>query len=213
MRLKRPTCLLAFRAPLVGALCALSLSAPHSAFPGQEETQSKGAPVVPEYHVKVAFLLTLPKFVRWPEAALPPRGTPLVVGILDARILGDAKDLINEYSAQGREYRLVSLDTPSDITETHLAFLNADDPTIVRAFLRQAQGRPILTVGETPRFVHWGGIINFTARDERIALEINNAAAREARLKIGAQLLQLATYAGENDNPTNQADAGDREKP
>lgn len=49
-----------------------------------------------------------------------------------------------------------------------------------------------MTVGETDGFLESGGIVNFLMEDERVRFEINNTAARQAKLKIRSKLLRLA---------------------
>ena len=51
---------------------------------------------------------------------------------------------------------------------------------------------PILTVGETPRFIEQGGIVNFFLENGKVRFEINRSAAERSGLRISSRLLQLA---------------------
>ena len=54
------------------------------------------------------------------------------------------------------------------------------------------EGKNILTVGETSKFLSEGGIINFVTHKNKVRFEINITAAKRADLKIRSQLLRLA---------------------
>jgi hypothetical protein len=58
--------------------------------------------------------------------------------------------------------------------------------------IRMLRWLPILTIGETPGFAERGGIIRFTLEDNRVRLEANVEAARQANLTISSRLLTLA---------------------
>jgi len=59
-------------------------------------------------------------------------------------------------------------------------------------YLHAVDGKPVLTVGESPEFVQEGGIVNFFLDGKRVRFEINPAAATRANLRISSRLLQLA---------------------
>ena len=59
-------------------------------------------------------------------------------------------------------------------------------------YLQAAGGLPTLTVGETPRFIEQGGMINFYLETEATsASKSTAAAAQRAKLRISSRLLQL----------------------
>ena len=58
--------------------------------------------------------------------------------------------------------------------------------------IRMLRWLPILTIGETPGFAERGGIIRFVLEDNRVRLEANVEAARQANLTISSRLLTLA---------------------
>jgi uncharacterized protein DUF4154 len=59
-------------------------------------------------------------------------------------------------------------------------------------YLRSARSAPVLTVGESPDFVAQGGIVNFVRDAGMMRFEIDQEAARRARLQISSRLLRLA---------------------
>ena len=62
----------------------------------------------------------------------------------------------------------------------------------IPAALANLKGRPVLTVGESERFVQMGGMIGFFLWDNKVRFDINLNAAERSNLKISASLLTLA---------------------
>jgi len=59
-------------------------------------------------------------------------------------------------------------------------------------YLKPVRTAPVLTVGESPDFIAQGGIINFVRDAGMMRFEIDQEAARRARLQISSRLLRLA---------------------
>jgi hypothetical protein len=74
----------------------------------------------------------------------------------------------------------------------HALFAGARSDTAA-AVLKAAADRPVLTIGETDRFLEGGGIIVLKVVERRVRFEVNTANAQKAGLRISAQLLGLAT--------------------
>jgi hypothetical protein len=146
---------------------------------------------VPEYQVKTVFVYNLARFTYWPHTALA--GTnDFVVCFVNERLALPYADLIEGRLVQGHRVRVTYWRQPGDERDCHLVFMNTDDRQTIRYLLDSLRGKPVLSVGEVPGFAQAGGIINLVKRADRIGIEINVDAVARARLKINAQLLQLA---------------------
>jgi hypothetical protein len=77
------------------------------------------------------------------------------------------------------------------LTGCHALFAGARSDT-APAVVKAAVGRPVLTIGETDRFLEAGGIILLKVVDRRVRFEVSTANAQKAGLRISAQLLGLA---------------------
>lgn len=148
-----------------------------------------------EYGVKAAFLFNFAKFVEWPADAFvaPDAGLVLCVagaGAVDAAVQATVKGkLVN-----GRPIEVRRVDD-GEARSCHLLFI-ADGRDRAAQLVEGARAGAVLTVGETPGFTQLGGVINFTTEDSKVRFEINEDAARKARLKISSKLLSLAKNAG-----------------
>lgn len=80
----------------------------------------------------------------------------------------------------------------SEIQGCHVLFIGEDEKGQLASLLANMKGSPILTVGESERFVNQGGIIGFCLEENKIRFEINLDSAEKAQLRISARLLALA---------------------
>lgn len=162
------------RAVLVAALLAsASVAVPNA----QEVSQ--------EYQIKAAYLYNFLKYVEWQEPVdrtfkICVAGQNPFGGVLEA--------LTKNERVRGNPVQ----------TELILGFEPGCDVIFtprtsnIPAYLQGAAGMPILTVGETPRFIEQGGIVNFFLENGKVRFEINRNAAERAGLRISSRLLQLA---------------------
>jgi|SoiMethySBSTD1v2_1073268.scaffolds.fasta_scaffold06074_16 uncharacterized protein DUF4154 len=138
-----------------------------------------------EYRVKAAFLYNFVKYVEWPER--PPR--EILICVAGQNPFGTVlEQLVRNERIHDRPLRAEVILEPRP--DCNVVF--TPRTSNVAAYLKAAAGMPVLTVGESPRFIESGGIINFVAEGTSVRFEINRAAADRARLRISSRLLQLA---------------------
>ncbi len=139
-----------------------------------------------EYRVKAAYLYNFVKYVEWPArqggtiliciAGQNPFGTVLEGLVRDERIHGLP---LATKTILGFEPDCNVIFTPSTSN--------------IPVYLRESAGMPILTVGETPRFIEQGGMVNFFVdKGGAVRFEINRTIADRAKLRISSRLLQFA---------------------
>jgi hypothetical protein len=148
-----------------------------------------------EYQLKAAYLFNFVKFVEWPPAAI---SGPLTICAASQNPFGaHLVEILRGEMVYGQplEARVILRPDPG----CHVVFVpRGADPT---PYLRVTRGSPVLTVGEIPRFIAQGGIINFIMQDGTVRFEISPEAAEKAGLRISSHLLRLARMpAGETPN-------------
>lgn len=138
-----------------------------------------------EYQIKAAYLYNFLKYVEW----LEPVNQTFTICVAGQNPFGGVLDgLTKNERVRGNPVK----------TEVILGFEPGCDVIFmprtsnIPAYLQGAAGMPILTVGETPRFIEQGGIVNFFLENGKVRFEINRTAAERARLRISSRLLQLA---------------------
>jgi len=150
------------------------------------------ARVLNEYEAKAAFLFNFVKFIEWPSQAFADDSSPLIIGVVgDDRSSVLIEQMINGKTANGRRLVVKRFSSSKTLTYCHMVFMRASERDRIRQTLAAA-GPGSLTVGETEGFAQGGGIINFIVVGGKLRLEINQASAERAGLKISAKLLSLA---------------------
>ncbi|MFA6289772.1 MAG: YfiR family protein [Opitutaceae bacterium] len=146
-----------------------------------------------EYQVKAAFLYNFTKFVEWPASRFPDDTSPIVIAVLGRNPFGDElAAIIRTRKVNGRELVVKIIASADEAATAHLLFVGADEETLLVGKMEPLQKAGVLTVGESPRFIASGGIINFTLETDKVRFQINPLAGQQAGLKISAQLLKLA---------------------
>jgi hypothetical protein len=151
-------------------------------------------PLASEYQVKAAFLINFPKYVEWPDNAFADKNSPVVIGMLgETRVTGELQKIITGRTVNGHGFVLKQLNSIEEVIGCHIVFIAADQQQHAPDFLAKLKNTSVLTVGESDDFLDNGGIVNLARRDHKIALEVNLAAAANARIKISSKLLSVAS--------------------
>jgi hypothetical protein len=148
---------------------------------------------VSEYRVKAAFLYNFVKFVEWPSVRGGSIHDPIVVGVLGPDPFGPVlEQTFADKRVGGRRFEVRRFPTVEELQLCHVLFISStlkkDWPKVLGA----VRDSPVMTVSDGDGFVKSGGMIELLLENNRIRFDINLNEARESRLKISAQLLQLA---------------------
>jgi hypothetical protein len=152
------------------------------------------APRIKSSELKAAFVYNFTKFVEWPAGSLPDAGAPMTIGVLggDSSILAELRSIVENREVNGRSIVVRLIADPADVQDVQLLFVGVGHDAEFLALRATLDGRPVLTVGDSPAFVDAGGAIAFVEHGTKLRFEINMASAERARLKVSAQLQELA---------------------
>ena len=141
--------------------------------------------VAQEYRIKAEYLVNFVKYIEWPENAK----ATILICVAGQNPFGTVLEgLIRNEQAGGKALTTDVILEPNPGCDVVFTPRTSN----VNAYLRAAAGKPMLTIGETPRFVEQGGMIGFLSENDNVLFEINRAAVEKARLRISSRLLQLA---------------------
>jgi hypothetical protein len=149
------------------------------------------AQTAPEYDVKAAFLYNFAKFVDWPPAAFPDPDSLKICVLGDDPFGGSLQAVAGEQVAS-HKLNVLRMDSIAKTAGCQILFISRSEQSRLRQILAAVKGSPVLTVGDTEKFVDDGVIINFTLEGSKVRFEINTEAADRAGLRISSKLLQLA---------------------
>lgn len=146
-----------------------------------------------ERSIKAAYLYKFAEYVDWPALATDLGGSPFTIGVLGSSALAD--DLLAmtvDRRVDERPVRVLKLTPEDSLDDVQVLFVAGSDRAQLGELLATAQGRPILTVTETPGALADGSIINFTVVGARVRFEVSLAAAESSRLRLSSRLLAVA---------------------
>jgi hypothetical protein len=140
--------------------------------------------------VEAAYLYNFGRFVRWPDAG--DQG-PLRICVAgpDAFSRSVARLAAGERVGD-RPLTAIRIERTEDELRCSILFISAAEQTRLGAWLGQAAGKPILTVGEASDFMDRGGIIQFVAEDNHVRFSVNLNAAGRSGLSLSSELLKVA---------------------
>lgn len=145
-----------------------------------------------EFQVKSAFLYNLPKFVRWPAAALDDSRKNLMVCVIGHEDMRDYLYKRVDRPTSGYALKVSFRSFDAGLAGCQMAYIGRDSRLHTLALLDWCQRNHILTVGVQPGFIELGGIIGFALLDERVQLVISRSPAQTSGLQISAKLFELA---------------------
>ena len=148
-----------------------------------------------EYKVKAVYLYNFTKFVSWPDTTLPGDTPTLNICVLGKNPFGPLLDPITHMKTQDRTITIEDIEAVRTLEKKScpILFISASEQGDVAELLRKTAQMHILTVSDIDGFARHGGIIGFVVKEDKVRLEINLSAARQAGLTISAKLLEIST--------------------
>jgi hypothetical protein len=146
-----------------------------------------------EYQVKAAFVYNFALFTEWPDRAFADKDSPFVVAVIGTDPFGSfLQQTLQNKTIAGRPVILRHIDTADQISGCQLLFVPASEDDHLDDIFKQVADQPILTIGESDKFLDAGGTIRFLLEDGKIRFEISPDSAAKAGLRISSKLLSLA---------------------
>lgn len=150
-----------------------------------------------EYQVKAAFLFNFTKFVEWPPESFAKPDAPLVIGIFGDNPFGkDLENIISNKTINNRALETREFHSPTECTNCQMLFVSASEKKRFKEIIEKLHNMSVLTVSEADGFTEAGGMINFVREGTKFRFQINNDAAKQAKLKISSRMLGLAMPSG-----------------
>jgi hypothetical protein len=146
-----------------------------------------------EYSVKAAYLYQLSKFINWPSLD-PATNNSLHLCTFESDPFRGALQKIHLRKVQGREIHIHYVNDDIHLSSCHILFIHDKiSNNFIKKKYKMLSKNNILTIGEKTGFAQNGGIIGFTLEDNRIGVEINIKAAKDAGIGVSANLIEIAS--------------------
>lgn len=143
--------------------------------------------------VEAAFVFKFAKFCEWPDDAFS-NGESFRIGVAAFPSMVEAlNQAVAGKTVNDKAIKLIDSSNPNDLAECHIVFLGGGEAARNKEILDALRGKPILTIGDGPRFIEEGGMIYLFEQNKKLRFDIQLEAARESDLKISSKVLDLAT--------------------
>jgi hypothetical protein len=173
-------------APIRIWLVVLSVVIAIALMPGRVSSDSE-----PPIQAEAACLINFSRFIKWPTDAIESPRDPFVIGIFGNNPFGIG--LAQMASAEGRGIEVRSIRTHDDMRACRILFIGSANQKIVTQILASLNGSSVLTVSDADGFLEWGGMIEFSMRDDRVHFAVNDMVVKSAGIHASANLLKLAS--------------------
>lgn len=146
---------------------------------------------------KADFVAKLIDFVEWPAGkGTDASGSVVIACVGDSPVIASLKDAAARKSAEGMKVTVKTVAAGDPLAGSQMVFIGACDKAELAKVLKAAAGQPVLTVSNCTKFAQFGVMVNILDDSDggaKVKFEVNTITVKEAGLKIGAQLLKLAT--------------------
>lgn len=142
----------------------------------------------PEDELKSAAVLGFLRYSQW----APAPGDALTVGVYGRAAFTEA--LVRTLTGKlvnNHPIRLVPLSLTSDPQGCQLVYVASNKASEVRQVVTSAAAARALTIGETDRFLEYGGVIYLFLIDGHIGFEVNRGALDRSGVIISSNMLRL----------------------
>jgi len=148
--------------------------------------------------VKFAYINNFTKYVSWPPSSFEKDPSTFRACVIGDNALFDSFERYSKEIIAPLKILTMRVKNVADAEKCHFIYFGeSSEPAMSGKILKSVERNPILTIGESPSFIHQGGIIRFVVADKKLAFEINPAAAKRSGLEVSFKILKLAKIVSE----------------
>ncbi|MBZ5727576.1 MAG: YfiR family protein [Acidobacteriia bacterium] len=142
-----------------------------------------------EDELKSAIVWAFLQYSDW--SVRPAADTPITVGVLGRSAF---RQFLGHYlegkTVNNRPVRVVEVKAVTDLHGCAAVYFATDKGTEIKQLLPAARAAHALTVGETDRFVEWGGAVNLFLVDGHMSFEVSLGTLEQSGIAISSKLLR-----------------------
>ena len=141
-----------------------------------------------EYRLKAAFLVNFISFTEWPAGM----GNKLNLCVYGPDPFGEDLDKLEGKSVAGRRLAVRRMNSADALENCQIVFITRPVFGNLARVLDTLNGKPVLTMADTPGAIHQGVVLNMITEQNKIQFEANLGAAHNNGLVLSSKLLRLA---------------------
>jgi hypothetical protein len=144
-----------------------------------------------DYHLKAAFILNFPNFIKWPEDSNDTGTTICTFG--DNAVADSIETLLASAQMAERRARTAFFRDPDTKLHCDLVFLGVKAQSRIGEFNSSTPTAKTLIVSDIPNYAASGGMIELALVGTKIQVILNRAVVASAGFIVDSRLLQLTT--------------------
>src|SRR5450432_4427193 len=142
----------------------------------------------PEDELKSATVLSFVRHSEWLQGVATG---PIAIGVMGRpSMMRMLRRTLDGKLANNRVIRIVDAKTSADLNSCQLVYMATDNNNEVRQTLAGLRASHALTIGESDRFLEYGGAVNLLFVDGHMSFEVSLAAVDRAGVSISSTLLR-----------------------
>ena len=156
---------------------------------------SRAATSEPEDELKSAIVLSFLRYSEWPN---PPSGdTALTVAVLGRPAFAQVlRRVLDGKVVNGRPIRVLEIKSAAEPHACQVLYVASDKSADIKPALAEARSTRALTIGESDRFLDYGGAVNLLLVDGHMSFEVNLQALAGSGIEISSKLLRYGQIKG-----------------
>lgn len=147
-----------------------------------------------EYQLKAAFLYNVARMIDWPDK---DNKRAFVICIIGENPFGDALDSIKNRDIKKRPLQFIANITIGQAGQCDILFVSQAAQDLLGNILAQVERKHIVTISDNSDFTARGGMVGLIKVGERINIEVNLRAVKNANISVSSRLLTLAKIVDE----------------
>ncbi|MDM8545401.1 YfiR family protein [Candidatus Venteria ishoeyi] len=152
--------------------------------------------VIRESYVKAVLLFNFTRYTQWPESVFQAIGSPYRICVLGQdtfeNALTELDAAVEGETIREREIEILRIESIEQTQSCQVLFIAELKNYTLQEVFAYIRDYPILSVGNGEDFILEGGMIAYYQQGTKVRFAVNPQAVNEAKLKISANLLQLA---------------------
>jgi len=142
----------------------------------------------PEDELKSATVLSFVRHTEWLQGAAEG---PITIGVMGRpSMVSMLRRTLDGKTANNRAIRIVDAKAPAELNSCQVLYVATDNNNEVRQALAGMRAAHALTIGETSRFLEYGGAVNLLIVDGHMSFEVSLEALDRAGVSISSKLLR-----------------------
>ncbi len=143
--------------------------------------------------LKADMLVSMAKFVQWPDAIMTQNRGQLVVAVLGEDDLAAAiASVMSTRSVNGKPVFVRFARRAQDVRGCQIVYIASSELGRAAEVEELLRGTPTLVLADAEGFAAHGGMVNFSGSPPNVRFEICLVRAQQAGLRISSRLLALA---------------------